>query len=294
MKLVSLYKSHPLPTILSAFVLGILLASTVGFAIAQVANTTYYACVKTSTGTLRIVPANTTCNSNETLISWNQQGPQGIPGPTGAPGPQGPQGPAGSGGDIFSLKPFMCNTCDLSAYPEKFKNQDWSNSQFFTVYINNVDVQGVNFSGSRMSGNQFSGDNLTGSDFSNIKTLDSFNPVSDMTFDGSNLTNANVSNNTFNRVGFRNATLTGTNFSNDSFQHAVFDDANLQNSNFSNVIFGANTSLQGAQNMDTAILTGVNWGGATCPDGTLAQDHPDTDGNPTCIGYLTPIPTPTP
>ena len=42
------------------------------------------------------------CKPNETLISWNSQGPQGQPGPQGDPGAQGEQGepgPAGPPGD---------------------------------------------------------------------------------------------------------------------------------------------------------------------------------------------------
>lgn len=48
-------------------------------------------------GQVRIIDdSNTSCNSNEAAITWNQQGPQGIQGPTGPTGPQGPQGPAGT------------------------------------------------------------------------------------------------------------------------------------------------------------------------------------------------------
>jgi len=36
--------------------------------------------------------------TNETKISWNEEGPQGPAGPTGAEGPQGPQGAQGPAG----------------------------------------------------------------------------------------------------------------------------------------------------------------------------------------------------
>jgi hypothetical protein len=59
-------------------------------------------------GALRIVTAGTTCRRNETAITWNQTGPQGIPGLPGLPGPAGAPGtlgltgqagPAGAKGD---------------------------------------------------------------------------------------------------------------------------------------------------------------------------------------------------
>lgn len=47
-----------------------------------------HACLKN--GEPRIVDTETeSCKENETALSWNQQGPQGIPGETGPPGPPG-------------------------------------------------------------------------------------------------------------------------------------------------------------------------------------------------------------
>jgi hypothetical protein len=39
-----------------------------------------------------------TCQTNQTLITWNQVGPIGPAGPTGPAGPIGPQGPTGPAG----------------------------------------------------------------------------------------------------------------------------------------------------------------------------------------------------
>jgi hypothetical protein len=53
-------------------------------------------------GTIRIVSHPGACNANETVLSWNQQGPQGIqgvPGAAGAPGQQGPPGEQGPRGE---------------------------------------------------------------------------------------------------------------------------------------------------------------------------------------------------
>ena len=51
------------------------------------------ACVNEK-GKMRIVSAPTDCNSRETPLSWNTQGPKGAPGPAGAEGPGGPAGAA--------------------------------------------------------------------------------------------------------------------------------------------------------------------------------------------------------
>ena len=68
---------------------------------------TVNACVNNASGELRIVGATDTCKANETLVTWNQQGPTGPQGPQGATGAQGepgatgatgPQGPAGANG----------------------------------------------------------------------------------------------------------------------------------------------------------------------------------------------------
>lgn len=62
---------------------------------------TYYACVTTSTGAVKIVSSTTTCGTGQHKISWNNTGPAGPagpPGPQGATGPQGPQGTTGPQG----------------------------------------------------------------------------------------------------------------------------------------------------------------------------------------------------
>ena len=62
------------------------------------AVTTYYGCVTTSTGAIRIVSKTTTCKSTETKITWNQTGPAGPKGATGPAGPAGPKGATGPAG----------------------------------------------------------------------------------------------------------------------------------------------------------------------------------------------------
>jgi hypothetical protein len=263
-----------------AFIVGVLITFPLHYALAATStDTTYYACVKTSDGTLRIVSANTTCKSSETLISWNQQGPAG---PTG---PQGPQGPAGSGGDVFSLRPFLCYSCNLSAYADKFRGQDWSNIQMPSVMIDGVDIHGVNFSGSYMSGDVLTNDNLSGANFTNLKDIGGNASTGEMDFDGSNLTNAVFDTNTgYNRYSFSGANLTGIDFTGDSFSRTPFNGADFQSTNLTNVTFWSNTDLTGALHMDTATgLDSVTWAVIGCPDGSNPQDNGGT-----CIGHLNP------
>jgi hypothetical protein len=82
----------------------LVLAGGVAYAGIAGANDIIHACYK-SDGTLRVLDMNAmTCKSNESALSWNQTGPQGIqgePGPqgeTGSPGPKGDQGEPGPQG----------------------------------------------------------------------------------------------------------------------------------------------------------------------------------------------------
>ncbi|PZF84933.1 type VI secretion system tube protein Hcp [Jiangella anatolica] len=65
------------------------------------------ACRSTLTGLVRLPSGTQACNSLETEVRWNVQGPAGAPGPAGTDGadgaagpagPAGPPGPAGGGG----------------------------------------------------------------------------------------------------------------------------------------------------------------------------------------------------
>lgn len=95
--------------VLSRFIaltgIALLLGSIIIWASVPDSNGVIHGCYKNEQGGLRIIDtANEQCSSNETLLSWNQtgpQGPQGIQGPAGPqgePGPQGPQGPEGATG----------------------------------------------------------------------------------------------------------------------------------------------------------------------------------------------------
>ncbi len=76
------------------------------------ANNTINGCYNNTNGQLRRVDTAADCNTHETPISWNKQGPTGPAGPQGPKGdkgdpgpagPTGPQGPAGTPGSAAEL-----------------------------------------------------------------------------------------------------------------------------------------------------------------------------------------------
>jgi hypothetical protein len=68
----------------------------IGLATIPSPNGVIYGCYTKSTGTIRVIDAGVTgCKQGETLLPWNQTGPQGPIGLTGPQGPIGLTGPAG-------------------------------------------------------------------------------------------------------------------------------------------------------------------------------------------------------
>jgi Collagen triple helix repeat (20 copies) len=80
----------------AAATLAIVATSTAVAAIPD-SGSVIHSCYKKSGGVVRVIDtASTSCDSNETPLDWNQQGPQG---PQGAPGPKGDKGDKGAQGD---------------------------------------------------------------------------------------------------------------------------------------------------------------------------------------------------
>jgi hypothetical protein len=74
-----------------------------------------FACI-TQQGTLKVAAQNGTCRRNETPLTWNVVGPQGVAGPagpaglagpTGSAGPVGAQGPPGTS-VVVGVEEFRC------------------------------------------------------------------------------------------------------------------------------------------------------------------------------------------
>ncbi len=83
-------------------VLTIITALAIGGASAVFANGTsgnvIYACVNNSSGTVKIVAADTVCHENSTLVHWNQEGTPGQDGNDGTNGTNGTNGTDGTDG----------------------------------------------------------------------------------------------------------------------------------------------------------------------------------------------------
>jgi hypothetical protein len=91
---------------------GLLLAATAAGGAAVYAHASnpstppvIYACVNSSSGTIKIVSTAETCKGNDTALSWNGQGPKGDAGPAGATGPQGTKGDKGDTGATGATGP---------------------------------------------------------------------------------------------------------------------------------------------------------------------------------------------
>jgi hypothetical protein len=89
---------------LSAFTLGVVITAVSVGAVTLVnasSDSTIRACADKKSGNMRLITRGS-CKKTETLLSWNQMGPQGLPGPTGARGSTGATGPAGNTGPAGS------------------------------------------------------------------------------------------------------------------------------------------------------------------------------------------------
>jgi collagen triple helix repeat protein len=84
----------------------VMVASSVG--LADSSPVTFTGCLSVG-GTLQMVTINpgqtTTCPNGDTLVTWNQIGPQGPAGPQGPQGPVGPVGPQGPTGPVGPTGP---------------------------------------------------------------------------------------------------------------------------------------------------------------------------------------------
>ncbi|MDE2025703.1 MAG: pentapeptide repeat-containing protein [Patescibacteria group bacterium] len=258
---------HPIVSII-ALVLGVLGTLLITHVLAQTVSNTIFACVQKETGSLRVVPSDTSCHPDETTLTWNQQGPQGPVGPVG------PQGPAGNGGSSpFGI--YVCGGCNYT----------------FSGQLDN---------GAFVSGKDFSNAYLASSQFDNLTNDTSFHPnVTNTKFSNailtqSKFTNADVSNSNFTNADLRSASFAGaiavnTIFTNanlstwipiggDFKQATDFSNANLTNANFT----GAN--LTGATNMSTANIAGVIWSNTICPDRTNSRTNGTSPES--CVGHL--------
>ncbi len=168
-----------------------------------------------------------------------------------------------------------------------FEGADMSQSQLegraiYRVNFTDTDMSGSSFSRGTFNDSTFNGADLTGATMLSTNcyrcqfidaTLVEVNMNEivgdDLNFTGANLSDAMLTNTRLLRGNFTNADLLGTIMSNTEFNGCNFTDADLTDAITTNASF------------PNAV-----WNGATCPDGTLANDH--NPQNPTCDGHLDP------
>ena len=72
--------------------------ASVGWAMTSATSDKLVACAKKKGGALRLVVAAKDCRKTERAVTWNQEGPRGLPGPKGAEGDAGADGLDGEDG----------------------------------------------------------------------------------------------------------------------------------------------------------------------------------------------------
>lgn len=272
------------------FLLGALLSPLLVSRIAHAETpSVIYACVGTN-GSLRIVESTTTCKSNETPLSWNQQGVQGPPGQGGGP--------------------ILCPGCNFSYPAPSLVGKDFTGANLNSAQFS-TDVSHANFTNAYLSGASFGGGHIldgtifhnvtsdqlsinfavgNGTDFSGIHGSSGATHIDVVSKTGNlaALTNANFQGaiatiHLYVDPGptppvpdFTGADFTGANLASQS-DPSSFLEVNLTNANFTNA------DLRYTTDMGTATLTGVIWSNTWCPDGTNSSD-PGNGG--TCLGHL--------
>lgn len=93
-------KIYPVLLVIFTFVL-----TSVASSQAIPAQTTFYACVKNSSGAIKMTTETKKCTKGSRKISWNNQGPQGQAGAPGEPGPQGVPGDSANSVEAIFLTP---------------------------------------------------------------------------------------------------------------------------------------------------------------------------------------------
>lgn len=268
-----------------------------GTAIASIpdSNGVIHACYS-NTKTQIIDNSATSCKSNETSISWNQQGSNGTVLKSNL-----------VGADFTGAS--MSNW-DLSGL--NLTDTDFSNSRLVGVILKNANIDGAHFddaildkadlsnlifsrassfkrahfvgsilSGANLSNTDFTGAYLTGQDLSDKN-------LTGVTFSQTQLQNANLSKATFTGgihliILADHADFSYVDLTNDTLEFSTLDYANFSNANLSGVTFGQGVSLYGST-FTNSIVTNTTWSSSvTCPDGATSGDN----GN-TCIGHLVP------
>lgn len=243
-----------------------------------------HACVKTSTGSIRVVSAADTCSGNETALDWNKEG---------APG--------------------------LGTFVGNLVNADFVNADLRYRSFNGRDVSGSIFVNANLTGSDFSNANLTNGNFDTVNLFRANLTNANLTgislhradlkestginsailtnaylgyiqSDWLDLSNKDLTTVNLERAQLNNANLSNSNLSGNNLTAVFLTNANLTSANLSNANLDGvdanyanftNTNLSGATSLDAVRTQGAIWNNTICPDGTNSNNN----GN-TCDGHL--------
>ncbi len=227
----------------AAFLGGLLLPAAVAVVHAQgVESNRIYACVRPTifnAPNIRIVPPDTECRHQETLLSW----PKDFP----SSGTSTLICVACEVEDLLSranVSSFVgVNLDSLHVATSDLRNADFSGASLIKAVINSNNMDNVNFSGANLTEARLKNSGLSGSNFT-----------------GANVAGASFRNSGLQQVNFTGANLQGTNLFNTALIETNFTNANLT----------------GALNVNTANRENPIWSNTTCPDGTNSDANGNT------------------
>lgn len=185
------------------FLLGILVATGVNIAFAHGGNNDLiHGCVKAGSGSLRIISAGSSCNSNEIPLDWSSEGLDTFGG--------------------FLSKDLTGYSLEYGSLSYRdFDYANFTNSNFSSVGLGFGSFKYANFSNSRWYSTQAPNADFTSANFSNA-VIDGIN-LSNADFTGANLTATDfrvvyggssvIQNTNFTNSNFTNTNLAGVDFS---------------------------------------------------------------------------------
>ncbi len=197
-------------------------------------------------GSVRIVQSQSDCRSDETYITWNIQGPQGLPGPSGAPGNSGEIGVGEFLSNDFSGVSLYSGSINPLQY-RNFASANFTNANLIMVDFSYSDLTSANFTNAYLTAVHFVFSKAEGANFS-----------------GTNLEGAYLISGNFIGANFTGAYMHGNSINNAIFSNANFTNADLLNSVES-----------------PADISGAVWSNTTCPDATNSNNNGGT-----CEGHF--------
>ncbi len=173
-----------------AFLLGLFSRNLVTYVLAHGGDLNLiHACVRTSSGAIRIVSPTTTCSSNETALDWRISPKPGTE------------------------LPFIFNGNLTPGMASKLIGGDLSNAVIESSQLLGLSLSNTNFSSADLNSNTIEDTDFSGSNFTNANLTSSF--LTNINFTDANLIGAVMTNTTRTNIIWSNTTCPdGTNSNN--------------------------------------------------------------------------------